>query len=84
MPSVTMPTRMYSNVELSVEVSLAVALASVMNVEIINSSLLSFLQALTGLGEVDERYKRHNGHHDDNQIKKHVIPPHQAADFENP
>jgi hypothetical protein len=78
-----MPTRMYSNVEFSVEVSFAVALASVMNVEIMYSSLLSFLQALTGFGEVDERYKRHNGHHDGNQIK-HVIPPRQAADFENP
>ena len=82
MPSVTMPTRMYSNVELNVELPFAVALASVMNVEIICSSLLSFLQALTGLGEVDERHKRHNGYHDNNQIK-HVVPPRQAADFEN-
>lgn len=50
----------------------------------IHSSSFTQLQAITGHGEVDERYKRHNGHHDDNQIKKHVVPPRQAADFENP
>ena len=50
----------------------------------IHRSSFTLLQALTGYGEVDERYKRHNGHHDDNQIKKHVVPPRQAADFENP
>ena len=74
---------MYSNVEFNVEDPLAVALANVMNVDIISSTFLSLLQTLTGFGEVDERYKRHCGHYDDNQIK-HVVPPRQAADFENP
>src|SRR5258708_7368739 len=37
-----------------------------------------FLQALAAFGEADERQKRDNGHHDNNQIK-HVVPPHLAV-----
>ena len=37
-----------------------------------------FLQALTALGEADERHKHDNSHHNDNQIK-HVVPPRLAA-----
>ncbi len=40
-------------------------------------SLPPLLQALTALGEADERDKGDNRHHDNNQIK-HVVPPHQA------
>ena len=33
-----------------------------------------FLQALAAFGEADERDKRDNGHHNDNQVK-HTVPP---------
>src|SRR5260370_10223354 len=42
-----------------------------------------FLQALAGLSEADERQKRDNGHHDNNQIK-HVVPPHLAVGIRTP
>src|SRR5438132_7483563 len=38
-----------------------------------------FLQALAGFGEADEREKRDNGYHNDNQIK-HVVPPRWTLD----
>src|SRR5437588_12004305 len=46
-------------------------------------SLLSLLQALTALGEADERHKRYNSHQHDNYIK-HVAPPRQSEGYQHP
>src|SRR5258706_7041039 len=46
-------------------------------------SLLSLLQALTALGEADERHKRYNSHQHDNYIK-HVAPPRWVEGSQNP
>src|SRR5258708_39980948 len=44
---------------------------------------LPFLQALAAFGEADEREKRDNGYHNDNQIK-HAVPPRWTLDSLRP